>query len=135
MNLSRILNSSAIASITKTTAHLARPVRSQSLQEARRHVLHCYKAWQRQLPFLWDFQRQFDIPLPEFRLIIKDQFLKYSHVADARAIDRLCIRAEIELMETKKSYLNPDHVRNVLTRENIEKKAQDFLSRFFAGKD
>jgi hypothetical protein len=38
-------------------------------------------------------------------------------------------------MSTKKGYLNPDHIRNILTRENVEKKPQDFLSRFFAGKD
>ena len=75
------------------------------------------------------------MPLSEYRLLVKDQFLKYSHVADPRAIDRLVAQAELDLMSAKKTYYNPEHIRNKLLRENIVRKPQDFLSRFFAGKD
>ncbi len=35
--------------------------------------------------------------MPELRLLIKDQFMKYSHVADPRAVDRLVAQVNFRM--------------------------------------
>ncbi|KAK6056313.1 complex 1 protein [Cooperia oncophora] len=65
------------------------PVQSVSKDQARRAVLQVYKDLQRLTPtFWWDYGMQ-DMPLGVFRSVLKQQFIKNSHIEDIRIIDRL----------------------------------------------
>jgi hypothetical protein len=44
---------------------------------------------QRRTPEFWWDWRMTEIPLPAFRLILKQQFMKNANVKDVRVIDRL----------------------------------------------
>jgi hypothetical protein len=113
-------------------------------------VYQCDDFRQRELPHSWDKLCFFYMPLAQFRLLIKDQFMKTAHIRDPRIVDRLvskvCVscsplivlplsQGELELMATKLRWNNPDHIQNYLSRENVERKANDFLSKFFRGKE
>uniref|UniRef100_A0A0N4ZD25 Complex I-B14 n=2 Tax=Parastrongyloides trichosuri TaxID=131310 RepID=A0A0N4ZD25_PARTI len=110
----------------QVSTKLVAPVVSSSREEARRNVLSIYKEVQRIAPKFWfDYGLQ-DTPLSVFREVLKKQFLKNKHIQDIRIIDHL--------VSIKYAFYNPDHVRNMLFRENIDAKPTDFLSQFLSGK-
>uniref|UniRef100_A0A914X873 NADH dehydrogenase [ubiquinone] 1 alpha subcomplex subunit 6 n=1 Tax=Plectus sambesii TaxID=2011161 RepID=A0A914X873_9BILA len=111
------------------------PVVSKNPKEARKNVIKIYKEFQRYVPTIWWEQELRDIPLPQFRLAIKNQFMKNAHLTDTRVVDRLVEQAKLDMVNFRMAYYNDVHVRNFLFRENIDPKPADFLSRFFAGKD
>ncbi|MFH4979113.1 hypothetical protein AB6A40_005822 [Gnathostoma spinigerum] len=121
---------SASAAVKQVT-----PVVSTTREEARASVLAVYKKVQRMAPkFWWDY-RLHDIPLPIFRAILKKQFTKNAHLSDLRIIDRKVAECEQDIVSVKWAFYNPEHVRNMLFRENIETKPKDFLTNFLNGKE
>uniref|UniRef100_A0A914EA02 NADH dehydrogenase [ubiquinone] 1 alpha subcomplex subunit 6 n=1 Tax=Acrobeloides nanus TaxID=290746 RepID=A0A914EA02_9BILA len=129
-NAGRVVKSS-----TGAVARLVTPIASQNTEEAHRRVLSSYKEMQRYAPiFWWDFNFT-DMPLPVFRSLLKQQFLKNSHVGDIRVVDRLVGEFEMHMLNIRKGYYNSDHCRNVLLKENIELKPKDFLSKFLTQKE
>ncbi|KAF7635564.1 hypothetical protein Mgra_00004951 [Meloidogyne graminicola] len=116
-------------------SRLVKPIISQDLAEARINVLKMYKQYQRLAPtHWWDYQLQ-DIPLPVFREVMKNQFMKNAHLQDVRVIDRKVEEARQHLVALKFYFYNEYHVRNMLFAENIEPKPKDFLSKFLHGKE
>uniref|UniRef100_A0A1I7XRW3 NADH dehydrogenase [ubiquinone] 1 alpha subcomplex subunit 6 n=1 Tax=Heterorhabditis bacteriophora TaxID=37862 RepID=A0A1I7XRW3_HETBA len=111
------------------------PVVSSNSDQARRSVLEIYKELQRLTPkFWWDYGLS-DMPLGVFRAVLKQQFLKNSHLTDVRVIDRLVGETKQHIYSIRYAFYNPDHVRNYLFRENVEAKPKDFLSKFLTGTD
>lgn len=111
------------------------PVLSKDAKEAKHHVKRVYKQFQRvALQIRWD-QEMRDIPLPTFRLAIKNEFVKNAHLTDIRVIDRLVMETEKHLESFRMQYYNPTHTRDYFFRENVEPKATDFLSKFLSGKE
>ncbi|CAJ0582573.1 unnamed protein product, partial [Mesorhabditis spiculigera] len=110
-------------------------VKSANKEQARASVLQVYKELQRLTPnFWWDFEMT-DMPLPVFRAVLKQQFVKNAHIQDVRIVDRLVGEAHQHIYSIRYAFYNPDHVRNYLFRENVEPKPKDFLSKFLIGKD
>uniref|UniRef100_A0AC35TVB7 NADH dehydrogenase [ubiquinone] 1 alpha subcomplex subunit 6 n=1 Tax=Rhabditophanes sp. KR3021 TaxID=114890 RepID=A0AC35TVB7_9BILA len=117
-----------------TTTKLVAPVISSNSIEARRRVLTVYKELQRLAPKFWfDYGLQ-DAPLSVFREVLKNQFTKNKHVQDIRVVDRMVEETKQHIVNIRYAFYNPDHVRNMLFRENVEPKSKDFLSNFFSGK-
>ncbi|WKY05586.1 hypothetical protein Q1695_006078 [Nippostrongylus brasiliensis] len=129
---------SSTANVIRTGATALRkvaPVQSMSKEEARRSVLQAYKDLQRMTPkFWWDYGMH-DMPLGVFRSVLKQQFVKNSHLSDIRIIDRLVGETKQHMYAIQYAFYNPEHVRNFLFRENVEPKPKDFLSKFLAGQD
>ncbi|KAI3415785.1 hypothetical protein GPALN_005369 [Globodera pallida] len=121
-----------IASLLKTDQN---PIVSQNSNEARKNVLVVYKKLQRSVKrYWWDFAL-WDIPIPVFREVLKNQFTKNAHITDARIVDRKVDECKQHMVAMKFYYYNEYHVRNMLFAENIEPKPKDFLSKFLHGKE
>uniref|UniRef100_A0A914HDK4 Uncharacterized protein n=1 Tax=Globodera rostochiensis TaxID=31243 RepID=A0A914HDK4_GLORO len=111
------------------------PIISQNSNEARKNVLVVYKKLQRSVKrYWWDFAL-WDIPIPVFREVLKNQFTKNAHITDVRIVDRKVDECKQHMVAMKFYYYNEYHVRNMLFAENIEPKPKDFLSKFLHGKE
>ncbi|CEF69833.1 NADH dehydrogenase [ubiquinone] 1 alpha subcomplex subunit 6 [Strongyloides ratti] len=114
---------------------LVKPVVSSTKEEARKSVLKVYKDLQRIAPKFWYEYELQEMPLSVFREILKKQFLKNKNIQDVRIIDRKVAECRNDLLSIKYYFYNPDHVRNMLFRENLDAKPADFLSKFLSGKN
>uniref|UniRef100_A0A0K0F110 Complex I-B14 n=1 Tax=Strongyloides venezuelensis TaxID=75913 RepID=A0A0K0F110_STRVS len=119
----------------EVSTKLVAPIVSSSKEEARKNVLKVYKEVQRIAPNFWFEYKLVDTPLSVFREVLKNQFLKNKHIQDIRVIDRKVAECRLDLENIKYYYYNPDHVRNMLYRENLDAKPGDFLSKFLSGKN
>ncbi|PAV85458.1 hypothetical protein WR25_07003 [Diploscapter pachys] len=114
---------------------IVKPVQSTNPLEARIAVLNVYKDLQLMArKFWWDYNMH-HMPLGFFRSVLKQQFVKNSHLQDIRVIDRLVGECRQHMRSIKDQFYNDDHVRNYLFKENIEAKPKDFLSKFLYGKE
>uniref|UniRef100_A0A915EC18 Uncharacterized protein n=1 Tax=Ditylenchus dipsaci TaxID=166011 RepID=A0A915EC18_9BILA len=108
---------------------IVKPVSSSNPQQARRNVLAVYKDLQQQTPQLWFQLGMQDIPLPLFRELLKNEFLKNKHIQDVRVIDRKVEETKHHIISTKLGFYNTYVVRNYLFGQGLNRDLAAWFSR------
>lgn len=148
---------------TKQVLQQVRPLLSVDKAEARRRVLHLYKAWIRAIPEngkIFQYSRQYAIKnmpekhasnnkqsielavqqqrIPKTELQCKEKvremFLKHKNVSDIRVIDMLVIKGKQHLDECVNGWSQATHLMRFWS-DTLEPKPTDFLSKFISGKN
>ena len=107
----------------------ARPIMSTSHAEARRRVLHLYRAWLRELPYTID-NYTLPVTVDQAKLIVRKNFNKHRNVQDLRLIDMLIFRGQNELVETAKLWKSAHHVMYYFQEDNYTSRPTNFMGKF-----
>lgn len=80
--------------MTEMGFKVARAILSRTPEEARRRVLHLYRAWYRQLPYIVKEYgyTYMSATLPQLQQKLREEFIKNKDVKDIRIIDLLVHR-------------------------------------------
>ena len=106
-----------IPSLVKTgpIVKVAKPLLSNSAQEARRRVLDLYRTWWREVPTIVEVHA-LDLSHKEVRTKVRQEFEKNRYIEDIRVIDMMVVKGRLELDETIQSRVPRHRLTKILTR-------------------
>ncbi|OAD60807.1 NADH dehydrogenase [ubiquinone] 1 alpha subcomplex subunit 6 [Eufriesea mexicana] len=122
-----------MATVLKSGVKHAKPILSLTHGDARRRTLNLYKAWYRQIPYIVN---NYLLPKTEAecKQKLREEFKRYAHIRDIRAIDLLLIKGQMELQEICSIWKPTGNLLNYW-KDTEEPKPTDFMSKFIAGQD
>lgn len=110
-----------------------KPILSKDNKEARSRVIKLYKAWYREIPYVY-LEYQVPATVVQMRQRLREIFLENKNVSDIRAIDRLVIKGQMELREVREKFMTNSHIMRYF-KESIEPRPTDFMSKFYRGQE
>jgi NADH dehydrogenase (ubiquinone) 1 alpha subcomplex subunit 6 len=105
--------------------------------DAKKRVLHIYRAWIRAAP---EVQTMYSVPLPvsALRTRIRQEFERHRNVNKLDVTDVLITKATIDYQETMNYWRQATHIMSYFKEENFrgdKRLPKDFITGFLDGRN
>ncbi|KAJ2777456.1 ndufa6 NADH-ubiquinone oxidoreductase subunit [Coemansia interrupta] len=113
---------------------------STSLADARQRAIHLYRRWQKNVPQIMKNVPQIMVdyhlcmPQSVVRSKIREHFEKNRYVSDARTIDVLLAKGQMEFDETLNVWKQYSHVLRYFDANEADAQPTKFLDKFNEGR-